>query len=291
MYDFMFRNALIVDGTGCEPYRANLAVFGDRIAFIGSEGISRSRSVIDASSLVLAPGFIDMHTHTDLQVLRDRDMKAKIGQGIVTDVSGNCGIGVFPNSGEALHDAVEDVLGTYDDWSWKDYDGYRAVLMRDGIGINEAFLASHTALRYAAMGEDAGREATGAEISAMCSMLDDLLSAGVWGFSSGLYYSPCLFARHDELEALLQAIGDAGSTLRANIEKNTLPMKEFLDAYLRGSTDYSSLEDEMNYSKVLTSKLEAAHLVKVLKAKEGRKSGEADRILASAPGFRTAQPS
>lgn len=206
MYDFMFRNALIVDGTGSEPYRANLAVFGDRIAFIGSEGISRSRSVIDASSLVLAPGFIDMHTHTDLQVLRDRDMKAKIGQGIVTDVSGNCGIGVFPNSGEALHDAVEDVLGTYDDWSWKDYDGYRAVLMRDGIGINEAFLASHTALRYAAMGEEAGREATGAEISAMCSMLDDLLSAGVWGFSSGLYYSPCLFARHDELEALLRVV-------------------------------------------------------------------------------------
>lgn len=95
----------------------------------------------------------------------------------------------------------------------------------------------------------------------------------------------------NELEGLQQAIGDARSALRANIEKNTLPMKEFLDAYLRGSTDYSSLEDEMNYSKVLTSKLEAAHLVKVLKAKEGKRSSEADNILSSAPGFRTARPS
>ena len=95
----------------------------------------------------------------------------------------------------------------------------------------------------------------------------------------------------NELEALLKAVGNARSALRANIEKNTLPMKEFLDAYLRGSTDYSSLEDEMNYSKVLTSKLEAAHLVKVLKAKEGKRSAEAEKILSSAPGFRTARTS
>ena len=67
MYDHMFRNALIVDGSGVEPYRANVAVFGDRIAFIGKEGITRAKNVIDASDAVLAPGFIDMHTHTDLQ--------------------------------------------------------------------------------------------------------------------------------------------------------------------------------------------------------------------------------
>ena len=90
----------------------------------------------------------------------------------------------------------------------------------------------------------------------------------------------------DELEALLQAIGDAGSTLRANIEKNTLPMKEFLDAYLRGSTDYSSLEDEMNYSKVLTSKLEAAFLVRVLRERNGESTKDADRIIALYPKYR-----
>ncbi len=206
MYDYMFRNALVVDGSGREPYRANVAVFGDSIAFIGKEGITRARNIIDSSDYVLTPGFIDMHTHTDLQILRDRDMKAKIGQGILTDVSGNCGIGVFPNSGEALHLAVEDVLGTYPEWSWKSWDDYKKVVSDGGMGINEAFLASHTPLRFAAMGHDAGRKATKEEISRMCTMLDDLLSCGVRGFSSGLYYSPCLFADEDELVALLSVV-------------------------------------------------------------------------------------
>ena len=206
MYDHMFRNALVVDGSGEEPYRANVAIFGDRIAFIGKEGITRAKNVVDASSFVLAPGFIDMHTHTDLQVLRDRDMKAKVHQGILTDVSGNCGIGVFPDSGEALHTAVEDVLGVYDSWSWKSYGDYRSLLLSDGIGINEAFLVSHTALRYAVLGPEAGREASDDEISRMCSLLDELLDAGLWGFSSGLYYSPCLFASEKELLALLGVV-------------------------------------------------------------------------------------
>ncbi len=206
MYDFMFRNALIVDGSGGEPYRANVAVFGDRIAFIGREGITRARSVVDASSLVVAPGFIDIHAHSDLQVLRDRDMKAKLHQGILTDVSGNCGIGTFPNSGEALHLAAEDVLGTWDDWSWKGYGEYRDRLMAGGLGINEAFLVSHSALRFAVLGPEAGREASEAEIGRMCSLLDDLLSEGAWGFSSGLYYSPCLFASDHELESLLAVV-------------------------------------------------------------------------------------
>ena len=206
MYDYMFRNALIVDGSGNEPYRANVAIFGDRIAFIGNEGITRAKVVIDASSAVLTPGFIDMHTHTDLQVLRDRDMKAKLHQGILTDVSGNCGIGVFPNTSENLHVAVEDVLGTYENWSWKTYEDYKAILMNGGIGINEVFLASHTALRYAALGDNPGRAASDAEIETMCMILDDLLENGIRGFSSGLYYAPCLFAEEKELLALLNVV-------------------------------------------------------------------------------------
>ena len=206
MYDLMFRDALVIDGSGAEPYRANVAVFGDRIAFIGREDISRAKVIIDASRFVLTPGFIDMHTHTDLQVLRDRDMKAKLQQGILTDVSGNCGIGVFPNSTEALHIAVEDVLGTYDEWSWKTYSDYKRTLLSDGIGINEIFLASHSALRYAALGSEAGRTATDREREAMCEMLDSLMSEGIRGFSTGLYYSPCLFADENELADLLSVV-------------------------------------------------------------------------------------
>ncbi len=233
MYDYMFRNALVVDGSGKKPYRANVAVFGDRIVFIGNEGITRAKIVVDASDSVLAPGFIDMHTHTDLEVLRDRDMKAKLHQGILTDVSGNCGIGVFPNTTEALHLAVEDVLGTIDDWNWKTYEEYCSVLMDGGIGINEVFLASHTALRYAVMGDNAGRASSDVEIRDMCALLDSLLSSGIRGFSSGLYYSPCLFAEEKELLALLSVVRqhDAFFAVHHRCEGNDVlsSLREVLD--------------------------------------------------------------
>ena len=149
MYDVLIRNGLIYDGTGSEPFTSDIAVFGDRIALIGKNGITRAKRVIDASGRAVFPGFIDIHTHTDLLALRDRDMTVRLSQGITTDVSGNCGIGVFPVS-SGLDTAVEDVLGEYEGWSWKDYRGYRGALLGGGgIGINEAFLVSHTAIRLA----------------------------------------------------------------------------------------------------------------------------------------------
>ena len=205
MYDTLISGATIVDGSGSAPYKANVALFGDRIVFIGKESISRARLQIDGRSLVLAPGFIDIHTHTDLEALRNNRMTVRLMQGITTDVSGNCGIGTFPSS-DGLGKAVEDVLGTYSPWSWKDYRSFRDTLTSRGIGINEAFLVSHTALRLAVMGDDSGREATDAEIERMCLVLSDELDKGARGFSSGLYYAPCVFASRKELISLLSVV-------------------------------------------------------------------------------------
>ena len=209
MYDTLITGATIIDGSGSRPYNANVALFGDRIVFIGKEGISRARRQIDGRGLVLAPGFIDIHTHTELEALRRNTMTARLMQGITTDVSGNCGIGVFPVS-SGLAKAVEDVLGTYPVWSWSDYRSFRDTLISRGIGINEALLVSHTAVRLAAMGEDAGREATDDEIDRMCQILSDELDKGARGFSSGLYYAPCVFASRKELLRLLSVVKEKG---------------------------------------------------------------------------------
>lgn len=206
MYDYLIRDALVYDGSGEKPYKSNVAIFGDRIALIGNEKMLRAKDVIDGKGMILTPGFIDIHTHTDLLLLRDPDMKPRISQGITTDLSGNCGIGVFPNSGKALETAVGDVLGEWNDWAWRDYSSYKAYALKDGIAINEAFLVSHTAIRLAVMGENAGRAATEDEIDRMCTILDSLLSGGCWGFSTGLYYAPCLFAEHEELKRLLEIV-------------------------------------------------------------------------------------
>ncbi|MBQ0072508.1 MAG: amidohydrolase family protein, partial [Spirochaetales bacterium] len=196
----IIRNATILDGTGNAPYRANVAVFGDSIAFITEKDISRGKLVVDAKGKYLAPGFIDMHTHSDLEVLRDPDAKARIGQGITTDVSGNCGIGVFPFVQDALKGFVSDVLGEYPEWAWSDYCSMKRYYEEKGIGCNELFLVSHTAIRVAVMGYDSLRAATDEEIDMMCKLLRSELQADAIGFSSGLYYAPCVFASREELK-------------------------------------------------------------------------------------------
>lgn len=115
MYDIILKNGLVLDGRGSKPFRANVAVFSDSIALVTDKDISRSRLVIDCSGKYVAPGFIDSHCHTDFLVLRDPKAEARIGQGITTDVTGNCGIGVFPYTNPLLKDMVKDVLG-----EWKD---------------------------------------------------------------------------------------------------------------------------------------------------------------------------
>ena len=124
MYDVILKNGLLVDGKGGKPYKANIAVFSDSIALITDKEISRARTVVDCSGLIVAPGFMDSHTHSDFLVLKDPYATPRLSQGITTDVSGNCGIGVFPYSRPILKDFVKDVLGEWDDWSWKDVSGF-----------------------------------------------------------------------------------------------------------------------------------------------------------------------
>ena len=209
MYDVILKNGLLVDGKGGKPYKANIAVFSDSIALITDKEISRARTVVDCSGLIVAPGFMDSHTHSDFLVLKDPYAIPRLSQGITTDVSGNCGIGVFPYSRPILKDFVKDVLGEWDDWSWKDFSTFASYAEKRGLGCNELFLVSHTALRSVAM-ENPLREATEEEIDLMCSLLARELDSGAAGFSSGLYYAPCVFASRAELLSLLEVTASRG---------------------------------------------------------------------------------
>ena len=200
----IFRNATVVDGTGAKPFRADVLVRDDVIESIdtnGNRNISADRD-IDCSGLILCPGFMDMHAHSDLELIRNPSMPYKIQQGITFDLSGNCGIGVFPwRPGDEPR--FFDIIGHYDNWDWTDFDSYSSQLKP---GINCGFLQSHSCLRINAIEGNPNREATQEEIEKMCLLLEKSLEQGCLGFSSGLYYAPCMYASKEEIVALLSVV-------------------------------------------------------------------------------------
>lgn len=255
MYDVILKNGLVVDGKGGEPYRADVAVFSSTIALIANSDISRGKKVIDCKGKIVAPGFIDSHTHSDFLLLNDPSASFRLGQGITTDISGNCGIGVFPYKNNILKDFVKDVLGEWKDWRWNDFSSYKDYLMKRGIGCNEAFLVSHTALRAFVMGSDSLRPASEGEIEDMCSVLSLELDKGAIGFSSGLYYSPCVFASREENLALLKVVASKNKIFSVHHRSE-------------GRGCVQSLEEVLMLAKESGVKLEVSHLKAIGKENE-----------------------
>ena len=274
MYDFVFRNALLLDGSGKSPYRADVAVYSSLICLIAPPKSISGRHVIEKPSLCLAPGFIDIHSHDDLEVLRSPSLIDKLGQGITLDVNGNCGIGLFPlseNSIGELSSIAKDILGSYDEeWAWCDYKSYKKRIEEKGVGINVAFLTSHSALRYFVMGSDISRIATNEEIEEMCTLLDEQLKEGSIGFSSGLYYSPCLFADGRELEALLSVVKANGKIFSVHHR-------------CEGDDVLSSLEEILRLAKKTGVQLEISHL----KVIGERNQDKVDKVLSLIDAYRS----
>jgi len=207
---YLFTNCTIIDGTGSPSWVGEVAVGEGRILALAPDLSSvHAGERIDGRLRVLCPGFIDIHGHSDLEVLRRPAMLPKLNQGITTEVAGNCGQGVFPCQSESaqckLEALVRDVLGPYPlPWNWHDLSTYLAQVSDQGSGTNLLFLQAHAPLRLRAMDGNPNRPATVQERDTMVALLEQSFAQGALGFSSGLYYAPCLFASADELEALLR---------------------------------------------------------------------------------------
>lgn len=250
MYDLLIRNALIADGSGEKAYKGDVAIFSGVICLIEPHLSFQAKKVIDAEGLVLSPGFIDMHSHSDLEAVRNPGMDAKLLQGITLDVNGNCGMGLFPllDDRDVIVALSQDVLGTYDGpWQWSDYASFKERLNERGLGINQLYHVAHTPLRTAAMGNDCRREADDEEIGKMCALLEKSLDEGAIGFSSGLYYSPCIFASKKELDAILSVVRNAGKLFAVH---HRCEGDDFLE----------SLREVMDLSMSNRVKLQISHL-------------------------------
>lgn len=226
--DVVVRGGTIVDGTGAAPYRADLGIADGRIVEIDDR--LHGEHEIDAAGLQVVPGFVDLHTHYDPQVLWDPELTPSSYQGVTSVVAGNCGFSLAPcppamrASMLRTLDSVEDMrvatLNAGIDWTFETHPEYLERVGRVGTALNFGGYVGHTAVRIAVMGDDAyEREATPEEIDAMQRVVIDALNGGAVGFSSdrsgfhradGGRPAPSAVATQGELEALMMATRIAG---------------------------------------------------------------------------------
>jgi N-acyl-D-amino-acid deacylase len=215
MTDLLIRDVDVIDGTGSDRYRADVVVHDGRIAdIVGPRTIAGADRIIEPSpGVVLSPGFIDLHAHSDLRLLTDPGHFPKISQGVTTEVIGQDGIAYAPIDDATLAVVRRQIAGwngnpTDLDFSWRSVAQYLDRL-DEGITPNAAYLVPQGTLRLLAVGADR-RPATPAEIRHMQELLAQGLREGAVGMSSGLTYTPGMYADTGELAALCEVVAEIG---------------------------------------------------------------------------------
>ena len=213
VFDTLITQALVIDGTGNKGVIQDVAIRDNKIAAIGnfSDNLTgnlsrtKAKSVINGKGLVLAPGFIDVHTHDDLEVIRNPDMLAKISQGVSTVIVGNCGISASPYQLETSPPDPINLLGQQDEFQFANLSGYINQLSQQKPNVNVVALVGHTALRAQVM-DDLSQPATPQEIEQMRVLLKQALAEGAKGLSTGLAYKNAKAAPSDEVESLAKEL-------------------------------------------------------------------------------------
>ena len=213
MIDLVIRNASRHDGSGAPPSHGDIGIDGGRIvAFDGPIAEGAGRAEVDVGGLAVAPGFIDLHTHSDVSLLSEPGCISAIEQGVTTQAVGLCGFSAGPVGPESLARLVEEepvfaFPGVT--WDWTTIGGYREAVERARPATNVTTFVGHNSLRRFVVGS-ANRPPTAAELARMVDLIGEAIDQGARGFTTGLSYAPGLFASADELTALAGAAAARG---------------------------------------------------------------------------------
>jgi len=214
--DVVLKGGLIIDGRGQPAFTADVAVRDDTIIAIGDLTKVSALQIIDVTGLVVAPGFIDAHTHDDLVCISQPDMTPKISQGVTTLIVGNCGISAPPLRFDDSVSEPFNLLGQKDDFAYGTFASYRQAIEAVSPRVNVAALVGHSTLRVQCVG-DLARPATASEREQMNVLLQEALDEGAVGMSSGVFYAPAQAADVEELQFLAQTVSKAGGVYTAHI--------------------------------------------------------------------------
>lgn len=223
MPDIIIKGGTVVDGTGRKAYRADVAVKDGLIEEIGIFDSTDAEKILDASGLIVAPGFIDSHAHSDTSFLKDSSCASKLYQGITTEITGMCGSSPFP--------ALPDKLSGGDtEWRFESFDAFLRRLRENGseMAVNQAILVGHGSLRAGVMGYE-DRKPSADELEKMKTLLKRDLEAGAWGMSLGLEYSPGFFAGKEELTALSEVVKAYDGFVPCHMRNEGLRIYEAMD--------------------------------------------------------------
>lgn len=243
MFDYAIKNGLIVDGTGAAPYQATLYIEGEKIAKISKDDSLAAKTVIDASGLAVAPGFIDMHTHSDVSPYCAPDFETALTQGITFHLAGNCGGSMIPEAAGEKHGSrgrstaksrfgIEDI-----EYRATDFASYRDEINENGIAINFSTLIGHGRLRGQVMAESTAVIPTEEEMQGMEKLLDTQLSQGALGLSFGLTYIPGTFSKTEELIRLAKVVAKHNALISVHMRSEGAAIFEALDEMGRVSVE------------------------------------------------------
>jgi N-acyl-D-amino-acid deacylase len=251
-FDVLLTNGHIFDGTGGPTFRANIALNGDTIAEMGTLRDAQAESTIDCSGMAVSPGFIDMHSHSDIMVFEEPSLSPKLMQGITTELLGQDGIAAAPIRPEHKADWKRHLSGLLGDptveWSWSSFAEYLSALEEAGAGPNLACLVPYGNLRLWTVGME-DRRLSAAELKDMTSLLHECFEAGAVGLSTGLIYPPCPYADEEEMVAVCEEMAQYGGFIVVHLRSEDIKLFEALDEMLRVS-DKSGAPLHISHLKV-----------------------------------------
>ncbi|MEO6912145.1 MAG: D-aminoacylase [Edaphobacter sp.] len=245
MTDYLFRNGSILDGNGGEPVHADILTHGKRIERVGLGLTDLGATIVDCAGLTLSPGFIDSHTHSDLQVIEGRTEKLR--QGVTTEVVGNCGFSAYPPARDPadLRSFANGIFCGNKEWGWTSTEAYLHAVEQSQTA-NVVSLVGHGSLRIAVAGSRQG-PLTEAEVSSMESLLAEALDAGAAGLSTGLMYAPGSSAPTAELQRLCNVTARKGKIYTSHIR-----------SYFSGLVD--AVDEQIDLARHSGGRLQISHL-------------------------------